>query len=108
RAVPASPWCCCAKTARRNRGTGSSFTNAAAFSDNARASRYGPGSTLDTVEAVDRRHPIRLRHGRIVERGIDEIADRVVGRRLAHHRLADVDDLHGLITEAVDAEHFQA
>jgi hypothetical protein len=43
----------------------------------------------------------------VVEGGLGEVLDAVGARRLAHDGLADVDDLGGLLAEAVDAEDLQ-
>lgn len=55
------------------------------------------------VVAVQRGHAVRLGHGRIVERGVDEIEQRVLLARLRHDGLANVDDLRGIRTETVNA-----
>ncbi|EAU65622.1 hypothetical protein STIAU_6500 [Stigmatella aurantiaca DW4/3-1] len=63
-----------------------------------------PQRSEQPVEAVEGGHPVGLGHGGVVEGGIDEVVDGVARPLLGHDRLADVDDLRGVVPQAVDAE----
>ena len=55
----------------------------------------------EPVDAVERRHFVALRQGRIIEHGVDEVVDFTVERQ---HRLTDVDQLARPFADDVDAE----
>ena len=64
-----------------------------------------PAPLKDPVQTVQRRDTVGFRHGRIVERGIDEVVQGVGLSFLIHDRLADVDDFRRLVTETVDTQN---
>lgn len=57
----------------------------------------------DTVQSIQRRHPIGFCHGRIVKGGIHKILKRLF--RL-HHRLTNMNNLRGMVAIAMDAQDF--
>ena len=65
------------------------------------------GELEEPVITIQSRHAVRLGHCRIVECRIDEVHQRVVRFRLSHNRLADVNDLGRVRTEAMNSEHFE-
>ncbi|CUS14460.1 unnamed protein product [Tuber aestivum] len=67
----------------------------------------GRSRSKKPVEAVVGRYPIGFCHGRVVERGVDEVLEGIELTRLVHDRLADVHDLRRLVAEAMHAEDFQ-
>src|SRR5258708_4117884 len=59
------------------------------------------------VRAIEGGDAVRFGHGRVVERRVDEIHQRVIRRGLRHDRLADVNDLCGIGAEAMDPQDLQ-
>ena len=57
------------------------------------------------IDPIQRRHPVGFRHRRVVERRVDEVEEAVRAALLGHDGLPDVDDLGGLIAEAVDSQN---
>ena len=62
-------------------------------------------SLENSIQAIQCGNPVGFRHGRVIERGIDEVVQRVGLSFLIHDRLADVNDFCGLVTETVDTQN---
>ena len=71
------------------------------------AGDVGQRALEQPIIPVQRGHAVGFGHRRIVERGVDEIEERVGRAGLRHDRLADVDDLRGVLPKAMNAKNLQ-
>lgn len=65
------------------------------------------GGLKQSVVTIEGRDAVRFGHGWVIEGSVDEVFECIVGRRLFHDRLADVDDFRGIRAKAVDTEDFE-
>lgn len=61
----------------------------------------------NAVEPIERGYAIRFGHGRIVERRIDEVEERIGLAFLGHDGLSDVYDFAGIVAETMHTEQFE-